>query len=182
MSRGVVTPVEPSNRPCWVSAAVCLAGPFFQDTITVCARLSALHRMKPAEPSASDCPPSAKREGDDNTPPAVDVPDYRPVERFWPYLDLPEQPTDEELARLDPELAEALFGTPRRPFSVSLEFPRFRRSGFRTGARPGPRLGRAPRDRHAAQGAATVPVSIRRMPHSSETSSRSSAASTEPTS
>jgi hypothetical protein len=62
---------------------------------------------------------------DDNAPPHVDVPDYRPVERFWPYVDLPEQPTDEELARLDPELAEALFGTPRRPFSVSLEFPEF---------------------------------------------------------
>ncbi len=57
--------------------------------------------------------------------PAVEVPDYRPVERFWPYLDLPEQPTDEELANLDPELSEALFGTPRRPFSVSLEFPAF---------------------------------------------------------
>jgi hypothetical protein len=71
--------------------------------------------MKPAEPSAPA----------DNTPPAVDVPDYRPVERFWPYVDLPEQPTDEELARLDPALAEALFGTPRRPFSVSIEFPAF---------------------------------------------------------
>jgi hypothetical protein len=58
-------------------------------------------------------------------PPAVAVPDYRPLERFWPYVDLPEQPTDEELARLDPELAEALFGTPRKPFSVSLEFPAF---------------------------------------------------------
>jgi hypothetical protein len=57
--------------------------------------------------------------------PAVEVPDYRPVERFWPYLDLPEQPTDEELANLDPALSEALFGTPRRPFSVSLEFPAF---------------------------------------------------------
>jgi hypothetical protein len=57
--------------------------------------------------------------------PAVDVPDYRPVERFWPYLDLPEQPTDEELADLDPALSEALFGTSRRPFSVSLEFPAF---------------------------------------------------------
>jgi hypothetical protein len=62
---------------------------------------------------------------DDNTPPVVEVPDYRPLERFWPYLDLPEQPTDEELASLDPALAEALFGTPRRPFSVSLEFPPF---------------------------------------------------------
>src|SRR5687768_18568929 len=62
---------------------------------------------------------------DENTPPAVPVPDYRPVERFWPYVDLPEQPTDEELANLNPELAEALFGRPPLPFSVSLEFPRF---------------------------------------------------------
>jgi hypothetical protein len=61
----------------------------------------------------------------DNTPPEIPVPEYRPVERFWPYVDLPEQPTPEELAALNPELAEALFGTPRRPFSVSVEFPRF---------------------------------------------------------
>jgi hypothetical protein len=33
--------------------------------------------------------------------------------------------SDEELASLDPALAEALFGTPRRPFSVSLEFSPF---------------------------------------------------------
>ena len=58
----------------------------------------------------------------ENDPPSVPVPDYRPVERFWPYVDLPEQPTEEELARLNPELAEALFGSPRRPFSVSVEF------------------------------------------------------------
>ena len=62
---------------------------------------------------------------DENTPPAVPVPDYRPIERFWPYVDLPEQPTEEELARLNPELAEALFGRPRLPFSVSVEFPAF---------------------------------------------------------
>ena len=62
---------------------------------------------------------------DENTPPSVPVPDYRPLERFWPYVDLPEQPTDEELAALDPELAEALFGRPPIPFSVSLEFPPF---------------------------------------------------------
>ncbi len=61
----------------------------------------------------------------DNTPPVVPTLDYRPVERFWPYVDLPEQPTPEELAALNPELAEALFGTPARPFSVSIEFPRF---------------------------------------------------------
>jgi hypothetical protein len=62
---------------------------------------------------------------DSNTPPSVPVPDYRPVERFWPYVDLPEQPADEELAALSPELSEALFGTPRLPFSVTIEFPKF---------------------------------------------------------
>ena len=61
----------------------------------------------------------------ENDPPFIPVPDYRPVERFWPYVDLPEQPTDEELAELDPELAEALFGRSPLPFSVSLEFPAF---------------------------------------------------------
>lgn len=61
----------------------------------------------------------------DNTPPEVPVPDYQPLERFWPYVDLPEQPTPEELASLHPELAEALYGTPKLPFSVSLEFSPF---------------------------------------------------------
>jgi hypothetical protein len=61
----------------------------------------------------------------DNTPPPVPAREYRPVERFWPYVDLPEQPSDAELAALDPALAEALFGTPKRPFSLSIEFPRF---------------------------------------------------------
>jgi hypothetical protein len=76
----------------------------------------------------------------DNTPPDVPVPDYRPVERFWPYVDLPEQPTDEELAALNPELAEALFGTPKLPFSISIEFARF----------DGPDYGRAVQLAHAA--------------------------------
>ena len=62
---------------------------------------------------------------DPNEPPRVPVPDYRPIERFWPYVDLPEQPSDEELAALDPELSEALFGTPKLPFSVTLDFPVF---------------------------------------------------------
>jgi hypothetical protein len=52
-----------------------------------------------------------------------DPPSYRPLERFWPYADLPEQPTDEELAALDPDLHEALFGVQPRPFSISLVFP-----------------------------------------------------------
>jgi hypothetical protein len=61
----------------------------------------------------------------ENDAPPVPVPDYRPVERFWPYVDLPEQPTNEELARLNPELAEALFGRSPLPFSISIEFPTF---------------------------------------------------------
>jgi hypothetical protein len=52
-----------------------------------------------------------------------DPPKSRPLERFWPYADLSEQPTDEELAAIDPELHEALFGAQQRPFSVTLVFP-----------------------------------------------------------
>jgi hypothetical protein len=53
------------------------------------------------------------------------TPTYRPRERFWPYADLPEEPTPEELAALDPDLHAALFGEPPRPFSITLSFPRF---------------------------------------------------------
>jgi hypothetical protein len=54
-----------------------------------------------------------------------DAPEFRPLERFWPYADLSEQPSDEELAQLHPELREALFGSPALPFSISLSFPVF---------------------------------------------------------
>src|SRR5438034_11824252 len=52
-----------------------------------------------------------------------DPPKNRPLERFWPYADLPEQPTEAELASLDPDLHEALFGASPRPFSITLVFP-----------------------------------------------------------
>ncbi len=94
---------------------------------------------------------------DPNDPPRVPVPDYRPVERFWPYVDLPEQPTDEELAALDPELGEALFGTPKLPFSVTLEFPMFdgadydRALAMARGSAEYREVGSAPRLRHRAR-------------------------------
>ncbi len=66
----------------------------------------------------------------DNTPPDVPVPEYKPVERFWPYVDLPAQPTPEELASLQPELAEALFGASKLPFSMSVEFSPFDGSDY----------------------------------------------------
>lgn len=84
----------------------------FQDIIRV-----PDHEMKPTDPLAAPMI--------DNTPPDVPARDYRPVERFWPYVDLPEQPTDDELAALNPELSEALFGTSKLPFSISIDFPHF---------------------------------------------------------
>jgi hypothetical protein len=61
---------------------------------------------------------------------SADQPKYKPLERFWPYADLPEQPTDEELAALDPELHDALFGATARPFSVTLVFPAIEHASF----------------------------------------------------
>lgn len=55
---------------------------------------------------------------------AEETPRFRPTDRFWPYVDLPEQPTPEELASLDPDLHDALFGRRERPFSITLVFPR----------------------------------------------------------
>jgi hypothetical protein len=59
-----------------------------------------------------------------------DEPVYRPLERFWPYAELPEQPTDEELAALHPELRQAVFGAPSLPFSISIVFPKFAGAGY----------------------------------------------------
>src|SRR4051794_30910996 len=53
----------------------------------------------------------------------ADPPKKRPLQRFWPYAELPEQPTAAELAALDPDLYEALFGAQKRPFSITLVFP-----------------------------------------------------------
>ncbi len=54
------------------------------------------------------------------------VAEYRPSDRFWPYVDVPEEPSDEELALLDPDLRAVLLGdTSDRPFSVTLVFPPF---------------------------------------------------------
>ena len=59
-----------------------------------------------------------------------DEPVYRPLERFWPYADLPEQPTDEELAALHPELRQVIFGAAALPFSISVVFPQFEGPGY----------------------------------------------------
>ncbi|MFA5908097.1 MAG: hypothetical protein WC815_04900 [Vicinamibacterales bacterium] len=50
---------------------------------------------------------------------------HRPAEKFWPYVEKPEEPTAEELAALDPVLHITLFGPRDLPFSVTLVFPPF---------------------------------------------------------
>lgn len=57
--------------------------------------------------------------------PRVDIGPHRPSDRFWPYVQLPERPDAEELAALDPDLHDALYGPPDRPFSITLVFPKF---------------------------------------------------------
>ena len=52
-----------------------------------------------------------------------DQPKYRPVERFWPYAELSEQPSEAELAALAPDLQDAIVGARARPFSITLVFP-----------------------------------------------------------
>jgi hypothetical protein len=46
-----------------------------------------------------------------------------PSERFWPYVELSESPSEEELSALEPGLAAALSPPGSRPFSVTIVFP-----------------------------------------------------------
>ncbi len=78
--------------------------------------------MSKARRQPTDTPPSDRR-----------TPKYRPSDRFWPYVDLPEEPSDEELALLDPDLREVLLGDASdRPFSVTIVFPPFEGPDFET--------------------------------------------------
>ena len=61
----------------------------------------------------------------DKRPPLDERPTQRPSESFWPYAELAEHPTDEEMAALDPDLAEMLFGRTKRSFSITLSFAPF---------------------------------------------------------
>jgi hypothetical protein len=54
-----------------------------------------------------------------------DDPTHRPLERFWPYAELSERPSEDELVALHPELRDVLFGAPTLPFSMSIVFPLF---------------------------------------------------------
>ena len=55
---------------------------------------------------------------------------HRPLERFWPYVEKPEEPTAEELAALDPDLHATLFGPRNLPFSITIVFPPFEGANY----------------------------------------------------
>lgn len=65
-------------------------------------------------------------------PPVMTQRTHRPAEKFWPYVEKPEEPTAEELAALDPDLHATLFGPRALPFSVTLVFPPFEGPGYDT--------------------------------------------------
>jgi hypothetical protein len=66
-------------------------------------------------------------------PPAIDPtrprldpePAHQPEPHFWPYVDLPQQPTEDEIAAMDPDLRRIIFGTETLPFSITIVFPEF---------------------------------------------------------
>jgi hypothetical protein len=68
--------------------------------------------------------------GPDSSQPEGETPRTRPLERFWPYAELSEDPSPEELAALDPDLHAALFGRPPGPFSITLTFAAFEGQDF----------------------------------------------------
>ena len=51
-------------------------------------------------------------------------------ERFWPYADLSEQPTEEELITLESELRAGLFQDGEETLSVTLVFPVFKGADY----------------------------------------------------
>jgi hypothetical protein len=71
-----------------------------------------------SDPQPTSTPDASAPEVDPSTGPR-----FRPREQFWPYADLEEEPSDEELARIDPDLQDALYDRPvSRPFSYTIVF------------------------------------------------------------
>jgi len=63
--------------------------------------------------------------------PSDETPTFRPRDNFWPYADLEEEPSDEELAKLDPDLQAALYeNPPGRYFSYTIVFGPFDGDGY----------------------------------------------------
>jgi hypothetical protein len=75
-------------------------------------------------PNSPVSPVPSDRQGDE-------TPTFRPRDNFWPYADLDEEPSDEELAKLDPDLQAALLeNPPGRYFSYTIVFGPFDGDGY----------------------------------------------------
>ena len=87
--------------------------------------------MARSDTSMADLSPGAGPDTRSAEPQGAPEPTFRPRDQFWPYADLEEEPSDEELARLDPDLQAALLEhPPERPFSCTLVFPPFDGPGY----------------------------------------------------
>jgi hypothetical protein len=79
--------------------------------------------------SSTEMADVSSRVGSGPQPPEVrddPEPTFRPRDQFWPYADLEEEPSDEELSKLDPDLQAALLeNPPAQPFSCTLVFAPF---------------------------------------------------------
>ncbi len=71
-------------------------------------------------------------ERDDESTESAPRLEYRPNDRLWPYAELSEHHSPEELAELDPELRAALFGARPLPFSITVVFPPFEGDHYAT--------------------------------------------------
>jgi hypothetical protein len=83
-------------------------------------------RLLLTESSMADTSEHPDRQPKEGETVAGETPRFRPGDRFWPYAQLAEEPSDEELARLDADLQDALMEhPPRRPFSYTVVFAPF---------------------------------------------------------
>ena len=94
-----------------------------------------------------------------------DEPTHRPLERFWPYAELSEQPTRRGAGRSSiRSCATSLFGAPALPFSISVVFPGVRGRALRARGGAGAGVGRVRRGRRRRRAPASRAVLSRRSP------------------
>jgi hypothetical protein len=96
-----------------------------QDTITI--RISELQVCPMLTgPSMADRTEHPDLQNQERGIVAGETPRFRPGDRLWPYEQLAEEPSIEELGRLDADLQDALMeNPPRRPFSYTVVFAPF---------------------------------------------------------
>ena len=134
----MTTSVQPSRTTVEAKWVLTLAsvGSFMValDGLVVMTALSTIRRDLHASPNAGQLLQDKLYQSDSTPTPisiATNTLSYQTLdatthnERYWPYVEKPEEPTTEELAALDPDLYATLFGQRDLPFSITLVFPPF---------------------------------------------------------